>query len=43
MWVLINGSCKPSLEVPGHETKILLAEKGQNGFEPIYLGKYRFS
>ena len=29
MWVLINASCKPSLGVPGHVTKILQAENGQ--------------
>ena len=42
MWVLINGLCKPSLEAPGHVTKVLQAENGQkvDDFEPIRLGKY---
>ena len=37
MWVLMNALCKPSLGVPGHVTKILLAENGQkvDEFEPI--------
>ena len=29
MWVLINGLCKPSLDVPGHVTKILQAKNEQ--------------
>ena len=39
MWVLINALCKPSLGVPGHVTKILLAKNGQkvDDFESIYL------
>ena len=41
MWVLLSGLCKPSLEAPGHVTKVLRAENKQkvDDFEPNYLGK----
>ena len=44
MWVIISGSCKPSLRAPGHMTKLLQAENMLKvcDFEPIYIGKYRF-
>ena len=43
MCVLMNVLCKPSLEAPGHVTKILQAKSGQkvDDFEPIYLGNYQ--
>ena len=44
MWVHINSLCKPTLEAPGHVTKILQAENLQkiDEFEPIFLGNDRY-
>ena len=42
MWVLMNALYIPSLELPGHVTKILQAQNGQkvDEFEPIYFANY---
>ena len=44
MWVLMNAVRKPSLQAPGHVTKILQAENGPKvgDFEAIYLGNYQY-
>ena len=44
MWLLRNDLRKPSLEAPGHVTKMLLSENRQivDDFKSIYLSKYRY-
>ena len=44
MFVIVNGSGKPSLGATGHVIKMLQAENGQivDDLELLPLGKYRF-